>query len=82
MNNTDITGTRKSQPRRIVDRKIATVALSRCGQRHLHGEDYLQKVRSLVRRQKKALHSNLLLPSKNGEEKKGAGRKPMHMKTK
>jgi hypothetical protein len=32
---------RKSQPRRIVDRKIATVALSRCGQRHLHGEDYL-----------------------------------------
>lgn len=69
MNNTDITGTRKSldlrmggvgksQLRRMVDRRTATAALSRCGQRYLHGEDYIQEVRSLARRQKKALHSS------------------------
>jgi hypothetical protein len=84
MNNTDITGTRKSldlrmggvgksQLRRMVDRRTATAALSRCGQRYLHGEDYIQEVRSLARRRKKALQSS---PPQKMEKKRKEQQNP------
>ena len=70
-------GVGNSQPRGMVNRRITTAVLLRCGQKHLHREDRLQEIRSLTRRQR----SYIQIPQK-GKERKRKGQKPIHKEIK